>query len=615
MQQTYPVLGMACTGCAAMVEKALRSVEGVRSVSVSLPGRSVLVEYDERLVTPRQMQEAVSQAGYDMVVEQQESLEQLEQSAWRLQLRRTLLAWAFTIAACLLPHELAVLCAVACILLCARGFYVKAWRQCRARLLGMDVLIALSTLITCLAALYSSLLTLHSSFFHAHTSTMIVAFVLTGKLLEEKARTCASAGIRRLMQLAPRTARLATGEQVPLAAVSVGDELEVKPGERMPVDGVVTMATSFMDAQGAYVDESMMTGEPTPACKRVGDSLLAGTILQQGALRMKAKQVGTATALARMIATVQQAQASKAPVQRIADKAAGVFVPVIACLSLLTFLLWTFAGHDLATALVSAVSVLVIACPCAMGLATPAALMVGIGLAAERGILIKDATALERLRRLSRLVVDKTGTLTIPSPQVDFTQADTLPPEQREQLKPSAKEAVRQLHDMGIRIHLMSGDKEEAVRHWAAEAGISHWQAHTTSADKEALVRQLQADGQVVGMAGDGINDTQALARADISIAMGQGTDVAMDIAQLTLTRGDLLAIPQAVRLSRRTVRCIRQNLFWAFIYNLVCIPLAAGLPLALGFSLVITPSLAAALMALSSLSVLLNSLRLRLIA
>ena len=608
MQQTYPVLGMACTGCAAMVEKALRSVEGVRSVSVSLPGRSVLVEYDERLVTPRQLQEAVSQAGYDMVVEQQESLEQLEQSAWRLQLRRTLLAWAFTLAACLLPHELAVLCAVACILLCARGFYVKAWRQCRAGLLGMDVLIALSTLITCLAAIYSSL-------FHAHTSTMIVAFVLTGKLLEEKARTGASAGIRRLMQLAPRTARLATGEQVPLAAVSVGDEFEVRPGERMPVDGVVTMATSFMDAQGAYVDESMMTGEPTPACKRVGDSLLAGTILQQGSLRMKAKQVGTATALARMIATVQQAQASKAPVQRIADKAASVFVPVIACLSLLTFLLWTFVGHDLATALVSAVSVLVIACPCAMGLATPAALMVGIGLAAERGILIKDATALERLRRLSRLVVDKTGTLTIPSPQVDFTQADTLPPEQREQLKPSAKEAIRQLHAMGIRVHLMSGDKEEAVRHWAAEAGISHWQARTTGADKEALVRRLQEGGQVVAMAGDGINDTQALARADISIAMGQGTDVAMDIAQLTLTRGDLLAIPQAVRLSRRTVRCIRQNLFWAFIYNLVCIPLAAGLPLALGFSLVITPSLAAALMALSSLSVLLNSLRLRLIA
>ena len=595
-----------------MVEKALRSVEGVRSVSVSLAGRSVLVEYDERLVTPRQMQAAVSQAGYDMVVDQEASLEQLERSAWRQQLRRTLWAWAFTIAACLLPHELAVVCAVVCIFLCARGFYVQAWRQCRAGLLGMDVLIALSTFITCLAALLSPLV---GMLFHAHTSTMIVSFVLTGKLLEERARTSASQSIRRLMQLAPCSARLSTGEQVPLAAVCVGDVLEVRAGERMPVDGVVTKASSFMDAQGAYVDESMMTGEPTPACKRVGDSLLAGTLLQQGSLRMEARQVGTATALARMIATVQQSQASKAPVQRIADKAASVFVPVIACLSLITFLLWACVGHAIGTALVSAVSVLVIACPCAMGLATPAALMVGIGKAAEGGILIKDATALERLRRLSHLVIDKTGTLTLPCDQVDFTQADTLSPEQREQIKPTAKEAVRQLEDMGIVVHLMSGDKEEAVRHWAGEACIPHWQAQATGADKEALVRQLQADGEVVGMAGDGINDTQALAQADISIAMGGGTDVAMDVAQLTLTRGDLLAIPCAVRLSQRIVRCIRQNLFWAFIYNIVCIPLAAGLPLAMGFSLVITPSLAAALMALSSLSVLINSLRLRIAA
>lgn len=609
MKQTFPVLGMACTGCAAMVEKALRALDGVHEVTVSLVGRSVVVDYDEALVSPPQLSEAVRAAGYDMVVEAEASVEELSHTAWRLQLRRMLLAWAFTLAAMLLPHVLGIVCAVACLLLCAKDFYVKAWHQLRSRMLGMDALIALSSLITCLAALLSA-----HGLFHPHTSTMIVAFVLTGKLLEEKARNSASASIRRLMQLSPRTARLASGEEVPVATVRVGDVLEVRPGERMPVDGIVTRATSFMDAEAAFVDESMMTGEPTPACKRVGDSLLSGTIVQQGTLYLRARQVGAATALARMIATVEEAQASKAPVQRIADRAAGVFVPVIAGVAALTFVLWWLVGADIRQGLLSAVSVLVIACPCAMGLATPAALMVGMGLAAERGILIKDATALERIRRLSHLVLDKTGTLTQPTPHVDFTQADGLSLEERETLKPTAHEAVAQLRAQGVSVHLMSGDKAEAVSFWAERAGIAHFQSQATAAEKEALIVRLQEEGGVVAMAGDGINDTRALARADVSIAMGKGTDVAMDVAQLTLTHGDLLAIPQAISLSRKTVRCIRQNLFWAFVYNIVCIPIAAGLPLALGLPIHITPSLAAALMAASSLSVVMNSLRLRMV-
>ena len=607
MRKTFPVLGMACTGCAAMVEKALRSLDGVHEVSVSLVGRSVVVDYDEALVSPSQMGAAVGAAGYDMVVDAEDCVEKVERTAWRLLLCRMLLAWAFTLAACLLPHVLGIVCAVACLLLCARDFYVKAWHQLGSGMLGMDTLVALSSFITCVAALSSA-----HTLFHPHTSTMIVAFVLTGKLLEEKARSSASASIRRLMQLSPRTARLASGEEVPLATVRVGDVLEVRPGERMPVDGVVTRATSFMDAEAAFVDESMMTGEPTPACKRVGDSLLSGTILQQGTLCLRARQVGAATALARMIATVEEAQASKAPVQRIADRAASVFVPVIAGVAAVTFVLWWLVGEDVMQGLLSAVSVLVIACPCAMGLATPAALMVGMGMAAEEGILIKDATALERIRRISHLVLDKTGTLTQPIPHVDFTRADGLSLEERETLKPSAREAVAQLQAEGVRVHLMSGDKEEAVGYWAQRAGISHFQAQATAAEKEALVVSLQAEGGVVAMAGDGINDTRAMARADVSIAMGGGTDVAMDVAQLTLTRGDLLSIPQAIRLSRKTVRCIRQNLFWAFIYNLVCIPIAAGVPLALGLPIVITPNLAAGLMAASSLSVVINSLRLR---
>ena len=447
---------------------------------------------------------------------------------------------------------------------------------------------------------------------------MIITFVLTGRLLEERAKDSTAGSIRQLMGLSPKTAHLVSGEQtedIPLSTVKIGDVLEVRAGEKVPVDGEVTWATSFMLEDGAYVDESMITGEPTPALKQVGASVLAGTVISQGKLRFKAQQIGEHTALAQIIQMVQQAQGSKAPVQRVVDKLALVFVPVVMGVAVLTFLLWWLLGGNeaLPQAILSAVSVLVIACPCAMGLATPTALMVGIGKAAEKNVLIKDATALESLRKVNAMVIDKTGTLTIPNQQIDFTKADDLPLEARETLKPNAREAMLTLqNEAGVEVYMMSGDKEEAAKYWAQKAGIRHYQSKVLPQDKEDLVRKLQREGKQVAMVGDGINDTQALAMADVSIAMGRGTDVAMDVAQVTMMGDDLRRLPQAIHLSKKTVSMIRQNLFWAFIYNIVCIPLAAGVLYLFGFNFQITPMWASALMAFSSVSVVLNSLRLK---
>ena len=340
--------------------------------------------------------------------------------------------------------------------------------------------------------------------------------------------------------------------------------------------------------------------------------VLAGTVVSQGHLRLRAKKTGDDTALAQIIRMVEEAQGSKAPVQRTVDRIAMVFVPVVTLIALLTFLIWWAVGGNtgLPHAIMSAVSVLVIACPCALGLATPTALMVGIGQAANRNILIKDATALERIRRVDAMVIDKTGTLTKANPAIDFTKADDLPLEERETLKPHAQEAMERLAHMGVEVHMMSGDKEEAAAYWAGKAGIAHYKSKVQPQDKENLVRQLQDEGKVVAMVGDGINDSQALAQADVSIAMGGGTDVAIDVAQMTLMGDDLRRIPEALVLSQKTVRLIRQNLFWAFLYNVVCIPLAAGAAHLLGYDFQITPMWASALMAFSSLSVVLNSLR-----
>ena len=454
---------------------------------------------------------------------------------------------------------------------------------------------------------------------------MIITFVLTGRCLEEKAKDSTASSIRQLMGMQPKTARLVTREkmegtndykmeEVPISTIQIGDMIEVRAGEKIPVDGVVTQAESFMTADAAYVDEAMISGEPTPAMKKAGDNVLAGTIPSQGKLRMRAKQIGENTALAHIIRMVQEAQGSKAPVQRIVDKAAVVFVPVVAAIAFFTFLVWLIVGGNgaLPQAILSAVAVLVIACPCAMGLATPTALMVGIGKAAQKQILIKDASALENLRKVDALVIDKTGTLTIPNPNIDFTRQDQLSLQERESLKPHAKEAMTALRQEGIEVYMMSGDKEEAARYWAQEAGIGNYHCKVLPGDKQALVKTLQQQGKRVAMVGDGINDTQALALADVSIAIGRGTDVAMDVAQITLMGDDLMALPDAVVLSRKTVGMIWQNLFWAFVYNIVCIPLAAGALHIFGIDFQITPMWASGLMACSSLSVVLNSLRLR---
>ena len=342
--------------------------------------------------------------------------------------------------------------------------------------------------------------------------------------------------------------------------------------------------------------------------------MFAGTILKQGTIRFRAQATGDKTMLAQIIRMVQEAQGSKAPVQRVADKIANVFVPVVLCLAVITFIIWYAAGGDglLPRAILSAVSVLVIACPCALGLATPTALMVGIGKAARKNILIKDATALENMRRIDAIVIDKTGTLTIPNKDVDFTKADSLTLDERETLKPGAREAMQMLHDEGVEVYMMSGDKEEAAKYWADKAGIAHWKSRVMPQDKEDMVRKLQSEGHHVAMVGDGINDTQALAAADVSIAMGKGTDIAIDVAQVTLMGTDLRRLADAIKLSRQTVGMIHQNLFWAFIYNVVCIPLAAGLPYIFGAHWQITPMWASALMAFSSISVVMNSLRLK---
>ena len=670
-KKTIPVVGMACSSCSAHVEKTLSSLEGMQAASVNLASRLALVEYDDARLTPEQMKAAVNAIGFDLIIEQDRSVEEIERREYSVLRRRTLLAWLFAVGVMAISmgwlpvgpqataNQFALILALACLLTCGRQFYVSAWKQLRHGIANMDTLVAFSTGIS---FLYSSAVTLipHTSelstFFDA--SVMIIAFVLTGRLLEERAKRATASSIRTLMGLQPKTARvvstakpqqpkpqpqqptsipsqgegglntLSTDSQlstlnsqlsslVPLSTISIGDILEVHAGEKIPVDGRVTWATSFMNPDAAFVDESMITGEPTPVLKSSKQfHVLAGTIVQQGTLRMRATQVGEQTALAQIINMVQQAQGSKAPVQRVVDRLAMIFVPTVAALSLLTFVVWLLCGGGVQQAVISAVAVLVIACPCAMGLATPTALMVGIGKAAEQNILIKDATALELLRKVSAIVLDKTGTLTIPNQNIDFTRADSLPFEEREQLKPHAREAIERLSSMLLphkdSVWMLSGDREDAAAYWAEQAGIKHYRSQVKPQDKEDLVRELQQQGHVVAMVGDGINDSQALALADVSIAIGTGTDVAMDVAQVTLMGTDLRALPEAVSLSHRTVSMIHQNLFWAFIYNMVCIPLAAGLPYAFGIPFQITPMWASALMALSSVSVVLNSLRLR---
>ena len=643
MKKTIPVIGMACSVCSANVEKKLQSLKGINFASVSLASRTVLVDYNPDIISLEDMKREISNAGYDLVIENDRSVEEINRREFTLLRRRTLASWLFAILTMCFSmgwishtgsfaNQICLLLTLANLLYCGKQFYVSAWKQLLHHTANMDSLVALSTLI---AFLFSTFNTFFGEMvwgargieWHTYfdASVMIITFVLTGRCLEEKAKDSTASSIRQLMGMQPKTARLVTYEkiegtndykmeEVPISTIQIGDMIEVRAGEKIPVDGVVTQAESFMTADAAYVDEAMISGEPTPAMKKAGDNVLAGTIPSQGKLRMRAKQIGENTALAHIIRMVQEAQGSKAPVQRIVDKAAVVFVPVVAAIAFFTFLVWLIVGGNgaLPQAILSAVAVLVIACPCAMGLATPTALMVGIGKAAQKQILIKDASALENLRKVDALVIDKTGTLTIPNPNIDFTRQDQLSLQERESLKPHAKEAMTALRQEGIEVYMMSGDKEEAARYWAQEAGICNYHSKVLPGDKQALVKTLQQQGKRVAMVGDGINDTQALALADVSIAIGRGTDVAMDVAQITLMGDDLMALPDAVVLSRKTVGMIWQNLFWAFVYNIVCIPLAAGALHIFGIDFQITPMWASGLMACSSLSVVLNSLRLR---
>lgn len=649
-KKTIAILGMMCAGCSANVERKLNSLDGVASAAVNLPSRTALVEYDPEKITLQKMKDELQAIGYEMVIEEDRNVEAIERRAYLQLRRRVVVSWLFAVVTMCLSmgwvsvgsrdaaNQLMLIVSLFNIIYCGRQFYVTAVRQALHASAGMDTLVAMSTCVSFLLSVFNTFW--GDDFWGArgiewHTyydaSVMIITFVLSGRLMEERAKKGTASAIKALMGLAPKTAHLVDNGMVtdaPISALQPGDTIEVRAGEKVPVDGNVVSGS-------ARIDESMISGEPAPVAKEKGARVLAGTVVREGTLRFKAAAVGSKTVLANIIRMVQEAQGSKAPVQRVVDRIALIFVPAVLAIAVITFVVWLAVGGMavMPRAILSAVSVLVIACPCAMGLATPTALMVGIGKAARMGILIKDATALENLRRVDAMVVDKTGTLTIIKTDGQEVESGDKPAEEsadgaqaaadgqvdsalerRETLKPHAREAIDKLKAEGIDIYMMSGDTEEAAAYWAGKAGIEHYQSKVMPQDKEDLVRKLQAEGHRVAMVGDGINDSQALAAADVSIAMGKGTDIAMDVAQVTLMGTDLRRIPEAINLSRKTVGMIRQNLFWAFIYNVVCIPLAAGVLSGVA-DFQITPMWASALMAMSSVSVVLNSLRLKYVA
>lgn len=729
-KQTFPVLNMHCAGCANNVEKTVRKLVGVTDASVNFASNTLSVTFETDKLTPGEIRAAVLAAGYDLIIEQdhpEQRQEEEQHKRYRRLKLRVLGAWLFAIPLLLLSmvfmhvpysNEIQLVLALPVLILFGTPFYTGAWKQARLGRSNMDTLVALSTSI---AFIFSVFNTFFPDFWYSRglephvyyeAAVVIIAFVLTGKLMEERAKGNTSTAIRKLMGLQPKQARiLRNGQEVdiPLEQLTLNDLVSVRPGEQIPVDGTLTQGDS-------YVDESMISGEPIPVEKKSGSHVLAGTINQKGSFIIRAEKVGTDTVLARIIRMVQEAQGSKAPVQRIVDKVTGIFVPVVLGLSVLTFIIWmVFGGVDmLSHAMLSAVSVLVIACPCALGLATPTALMVGIGRAANNHILIKDAVALEQMRKVNAVVLDKTGTLTEGHPTVtgwlwaqpqevhyknillaaelksehplagaivtaleemehitpapldsfrsitgkgiqvsyqgteywagshkllkDFNApltdvlTDMLVQYESDgcsivyfgragellaiiaitdQVKATSAEAVRELRSQGIDVYMLTGDGERTASSVAARLGNIQYVSDAMPDDKEEFVRQLQLQGKTVAMVGDGINDSQALACADVSVAMGKGTDIAMDVAMVTLMTSDLLLLPKAFGLSRQTVRLIHQNLFWAFIYNLIGIPIAAGL-LYPAYGILLNPMLASAAMAFSSVSVVLNSLRLR---
>ncbi|MBX3162988.1 MAG: copper-translocating P-type ATPase [Bacteroidetes bacterium] len=726
--QTFPVLGMSCASCAVSAESIVKHQEGVVEASVNFATGNLTVEYLPNITDAEKLQKAVQSVGYDLLVEdenkQQETLEVLH--AEKFQQLKTKTVWAIILS---LPvvvigmffmtipyaNEIMWLFSTPVLLWLGKDFFINAWKQAKHRSANMDTLVALSTGIAYLFSVFNMLFAdfWHQRGLHAHVyfeaSAVIIAFILLGKLLEEKAKGNTSSAIKKLMGLQPKTVIViqanGTEKQTAIEDVNVGDIILVKPGEKIAVDGIVTSGNS-------YVDESMLSGEPVPVLKKENEKVFAGTINQKGSFQFKAVKVGKETMLAQIIKTVQTAQGSKAPVQKLADKIAGIFVPVVMSIAILTFILWFVLGgnNGVVQGLLAAVTVLVIACPCALGLATPTAIMVGVGKAAEKGILIKDAESLELAKKVDAIILDKTGTITEGKPQVTniqwlnnddttknillsiekqsehplaeaivkyFEGVQTTPLSQfnsitgkgakanhnneiyfvgnkkllaennitisdelqkhagewgkqsktviwfadskqtlsviaiSDKIKGTSVQAIKEMQNMGIDLYMLTGDNEATAKAIAEQTGINHYKAEVLPQHKADFVKELQQQGKTVAMVGDGINDSTALATADVSIAMGKGSDIAMDVAKMTIISSDLSKIPQAIKLSKQTVATIKQNLFWAFIYNLIGIPLAAGILYPInGFLL--NPMIAGAAMALSSVSVVSNSLRLK---
>ena len=737
VQETFPVLGMSCASCAARIEKTLNRQSGVKIAAVNYASATATVEYDPKNCSSEALQQAVQAAGYDLLINRDgNTLEEAEEAHNKkfttLKLRTV---WAVILSLPVviigmffmdMPYANPIMWTLSTpiVFWLGRGFFSSAWKQLRHGSANMDTLVAISTGTAYLFSLFNMLFPdfWQSRGIHPHVyfeaASVIIAFILLGRLLEEKAKGNTSTAIKKLMGLQPKTVTVVGNEEriVPIEQIRPGDIILVKPGERIAVDGIVTEGSS-------YVDESMLSGEPVAVSKQKDAKVFAGTINQKGSFRFRAEKVGTDTLLAKIIHMVQDAQGSKAPVQQLVDKIAGIFVPTIIGIAVLAFIVWMMLDGTggFTHGLLAFVTVVIIACPCALGLATPTAIMVGIGKGAERGILIKDAESLEIAKKVNTVVLDKTGTVTEGKPVVSklvwntptttpnpsISSKDVLPDifysleklsehpladavvnhlkesasiddiqdfetitgkgvkgrtqgriyfvgnlklleENRiaisrslreeatrltakaqtviwfadeenalaiagitDRIKETSIRAVDELRATGIEVHMLTGDNEATAREIARKAGIAHYQASVLPQDKAAFISRLQAEGRKVAMVGDGINDSAALAQADLSIAMGGGSDIAMDVAKMTIISSDLTKIPEALRLSRLTVRTIRQNLFWAFIYNIVGVPIAAGILYPInGFLL--NPMIAGAAMAFSSVSVVSNSLLLK---
>lgn len=731
IRKTFPVLEMTCAACAVSVESMLKATKGVRGAGVNYANQSAWVDFDAAEVTPLDLQNTIRSIGYDLVIDTgdpQAIQEEAQQKSYEEIKQRTIWSAVLVVPVVIIgmffmdmPYGniISMILSAPVVFYFGRNFFVHAFKQARHGKANMDTLVALSTGI---AFAFSVFNTFFPQFWytrgiHPHVyyeaAAVVIVFISLGKLLEERAKSKTSSAIKKLMGLQPKTVRVlvnGVAQELPIASVKVGDILLVRPGERIPVDGVVKEGSSF-------VDESMISGEPVPIEKDAGKKVFAGTINQKGSFQFEAQKVGGDTILAHIIKMVQEAQGSKAPVQKLVDKIAGIFVPVVIGISILTFTIWMLVGGDDAFthALLTSITVLVIACPCALGLATPTAIMVGVGKGAENNILIKDAESLELAHKVNAIILDKTGTITEGKPMVTNLQwvegenvsanyqdvmysmetqsehplaqavathlkennaaslslsqfesitgrgvtarindsvffignrklieeknismpaaisslADEWQAEAKtviyfgnsekvlaivaiaDKIKATSKAAIEALQRKGLQVYLLTGDNQHTAQAVAKQVGVLHFKGEVLPSEKADFVKQLQSEGKVVAMVGDGINDSHALAQADVSIAMGKGSDIAMDVAKMVLITSDLQSIPKALNLSTKTVRGIRQNLFWAFIYNVIGIPIAAGLLYPInGFLL--DPMIAGAAMALSSVSVVSNSLRLR---